>query len=198
MSRSRKPRLIYDPNSPENKRALDAAERKVTRLLLVAGPTAILAGSALGMTVQVGFLLLALAGGLAFALGLCGLAGSKQAALPAFLLGLGAPFVLTFGGHSVLMDRIGHVERCVVREAEEHRSAKRPVVEYVLGCPSGDVEITEDWSERLRAPEGDVRIGPPLRPVLAAPDLWNLPLVVGVLVAMTTAIPVARLLRKQP
>lgn len=98
----------------------------------------------------------------------------------------------------LLMDRLGHVERCVVEQAEEHRTQKRPVVEYVLGCPGGDVELTEDWSDRFRTSEADILVGPPLRPVLAAPDLRNLPLVTGVLVAMTAAIPVAHVLRRRP
>lgn len=198
MSRSRKPRLIYDPNDPANRRDLDAMTKRLSRLLIAGGATAVLVGAALGMMVNVGFIGVGLLGGLAFALGVNGLAERKQYALPVFVIGLGAPFVLTFGGHSVLLDRIGHVEHCAVESAQEHRSKKRPVVEYVLSCPSGTVELTEDWSDRLSTAEADVRVGPPLRPLFARPDLWNLPLVLGVPVVMIAVVPIARALRKQP
>lgn len=82
--------------------------------IVAGGAVVILLGAGLSATVSLGFIPLGLLGGLAFALGLCGLSERTLVALPAFVVGLGATFLLTFGGHAVLMDRIGHVERCTV------------------------------------------------------------------------------------
>ncbi len=166
--------------------------------LVGGGVAGIVGGAALGMTIDIGFLGLSLLSGLAFTLGLCGLAERAAIALPAFVIGLGAPLVLTFGGHSVLLDQTGHVEHCVVKGIGEHRSAKRPTVDYLLACPSGEVELSRDLNDRLMIMEADARTRPPLRPLFASPDLWNLPTVLGVLVVMIAAVPVARLLRQQP
>ncbi|ANZ37862.1 hypothetical protein BBK82_19135 [Lentzea guizhouensis] len=191
----RTPELIHDP---AGQRALDAVQKRVAWYLVTGGAAAIAAGSALGITLNVGFLLLALLGGLAFALGLCGLSERKQIALPAFAVGLAAPFVLTFGGHSVLMNEIGHTERCTVTKAVEHPRNKYPSVDYVLACPSGEVELDRDWPDRLKSDDAEVRVGPPLRPVFAEPGGWNLWLVTSVPLTMIALVPLARALRKKP
>lgn len=194
----RDPRLIHDPEDP-----LAPMVRRLAWTMIAAGTAAIAAGAALGMTVHIGFLGIGLLGGLAFALGVCGLAERKGITLPAFLVGLAAPFVLTFGGHSVLMDRIGHTETCTVQSSEEHRGRKYPSVDYVFGCPSGTTKLTLDWNDRLtkddhRKDKADIRVGEPLLPMLAEPDLWNLALVMSVLLAMTAIVPIARSVRRQP
>lgn len=170
-----------------------------TAWLLVAGGLAGLAvGVGLSMTVSLGLVFVGFLGGLAYALGVSGLAERKWIALPAFLLGLLAPFLLTFGGHSVLMQRIGHVEHCTVTAADEQPFAKYPSVDYVLACPSGEVELSRDWDERLAIMEADVLVGSPLRPVFADDTRWNLLLVTSVPLAMILLVPVARALRKVP
>ena len=170
-----------------------------TAWLLVAGGFAALAvGVGLGITLTLGLVFIGFLGGLAYALGVSGLAERKWVALPAFLLGLVAPFLLTFGGHSVLMQRIGHVEHCTVTATEEHPFAKYPSVDYVLACPSGEVELSRDWDERLAVMEADVLVGSPLRPVFADETRWNLALVTSVPLAMILLVPVARALRKVP
>lgn len=189
----RDPRLIHDPEDQ-----LAPMVRRLAWTMIGAGTAAIAAGAALGMTVHIGFLGIGLLGGLAFALGVCGLAERKAFALPAFLVGLAAPFVLTFGGHSVLMDRLGHTETCTVQSSEEHRSRKYPSVDYVFGCPSGTTKLTLDWSDRIRTDKADIRVGNPLLPMLAEPDLWNLALVMSVLLAMTAIVPIASSVRRRP
>jgi hypothetical protein len=170
-----------------------------TAWLLIAGGFAALAvGVGLGITLTLGLVFVGFLGGLAYALGVSGLAERKWIAPPAFLLGLLAPFLLTFGGHSVLMQRIGHVEHCTVTAADEHPFAKYPSVDYVLACPSGEVELSRDWDERLAIMETDVLVGSPLRPVFADNTRWNLLLVTSVPLAMILLVPVARALRKVP
>ena len=170
-----------------------------TAWLLVAGGFAGLAlGVALGITFSLGLVFIGFLGGLAYALGVSGLAERKWIALPAFALGLAAPFLLTFGGHSVLMQRIGHVEHCTVTQVREHPFAKYPSVDYALACPSGEVELSRDWDDRLAVMEADVLTGSPLRPVFADSTRWNLVLVTSVPLAMTLLVPVARALRKAP
>ncbi|WP_394615578.1 hypothetical protein JNUCC0626_38460 [Lentzea sp. JNUCC 0626] len=166
--------------------------------LIVGGLVAIAAGVALSVTLTQGFVFLCLLGGLAYALGVSGLSQRKWVALPAFVLGLVAPFVLTFGVHSVLMQRTGHVEMCSIASKEEHPSAKYPRVDYVLACPSGEVELDRDWNERLKGAEAPVAIGEPLRPLWGSYTRWNLLLVTSVPGVMILLVPVARLLRKQP
>jgi hypothetical protein len=188
----------HDPEAPANQRAFEAVQKRLARRLIAAGAATVVIGSALGVTVHVGFLLAGLLGGLAFALGVSGLAERKAVALPAFVVGIAAPFVLTFGGHSVLMDEIGHTEQCTVSKAVEHPRAKYPSVDYVLACPSGEVELSRDWADRLRTDEAEVSIGPPARPVFAEPTAWNLWLVTSVPLTMIALVPLARALRKQP
>lgn len=191
MSRSRKPRLIHEPG--------DAPVPKRTAWLLIAGGLAGLAvGVTLGITLTRGLVFIGLLGGLAYALGVSGLAERRWIALPAFVLGLVAPFLLTFGAHSVLMQRIGHVEHCTITRADEHPFAKNPSVDYALACPSGEVELSRDWDDRLAVMETDVLVGSPLRPMFADDTGWNLALVTSVPVAMILLIPVARALRKLP
>ncbi|MEU7478927.1 hypothetical protein AB0A63_23275 [Lentzea sp. NPDC042327] len=195
---SREPRAVHDPEEPAHRRALDAVQQRLARWLVAGGGAAVLAGSALGITVDVGFLLVGLLGGLAFALGVSALGERKAVALPAFAVGLAAPFVLTFGGHSVVMDEIGHTEQCAVTEAVEHPRTKYPSVDYVLTCPSGEVELSRDWPDRLRGHEAQVTIGPPARPVFAEPGGWNLWVVTSVPLVMIALVPLARALRKRP
>lgn len=191
MSRSRRPRLIHEPD--------DSPVPRRTAWLLIAGGLAGLAvGAGLGITLTAGLTFIGFLGGLAYALGVSGLAERKWIALPAFALGLTAPFLLTFGGHDVLMQRIGHVEHCTVTQADEHPFAKYPSVDYVLACPSGEVELSRDWEDRLAVMEADVQVGSPLRPVFADDARWNLVLVTSVPVAMILLPPVARALRKAP
>ncbi len=210
MSRRRKRRPVrtrngpghesrtYDPEAPAHRRAFEALQKRLARRLVAAGAAAVVIGSALGVTVHVGFLLAGLLGGLAFALGVSGLAERKAVALPAFAVGLAAPFVLTFGGHSVLMSEIGHTEQCAVTGAVEHPRAKYPSVDYVLACPSGEVELSRDWADRLRTDQAEVSIGPPARPVFAEPTGWNLWLVTSVPLTMIALVPLARVLGRQP
>jgi hypothetical protein len=167
-------------------------------LLIAGGLTALALGVGVSITLTYGLVFVGLLGGLAYALGVSGLSQRKWIALPAFVLGLVAPFVLTFGVHSVLMQRIGHVERCAVTATDEHPFAKYPSVDYVLACPSGEIELDRDWNDRLKTTEADVLTGPPLRPMFADDTRWNLLLVTSVPGAMTLLVPVARLLRKQP
>ncbi|MEV6714054.1 hypothetical protein AB0M48_18680 [Lentzea sp. NPDC051208] len=167
-------------------------------LLIAGGLTALVLGVGVSITLTYGLVFVGLLGGLAYALGVSGLSQRKWIALPAFVLGLMAPFVLTFGVHSVLMQRIGHVERCVVTATDEHPFAKYPSVDYVLACPSGEIELDRDWDDRLKTSEADVLTGPPLRPMFADDTRWNLLLVTSVPGAMTLLVPVAWLLRKQP
>ncbi|WP_330272566.1 hypothetical protein OG205_37540 [Lentzea sp. NBC_00516] len=165
--------------------------------LVAGGLTALTIGIGLSITLTYGLMFIGLLGGLAYALGVSGLAERKWIALPAFVLGLTAPFVLTFGVHSVLMQRTGHVERCAVTATDEHPFAKNPGVDYVLACPSGEVELDRDWNDRLKTKEADVLVGPPLRPMFADSSRWNLLPVTSVPATMTLLVPVARLLRKQ-
>ncbi len=95
--------------------------------------------------------------------------------------------MLTIGGHRVLMDQFGHVERCVVESAKESRNRSGPRVSYVLGCPSGEFSVTLKGSKPISANE--------------EPSDWNL-LIVLVLVPvglMTGAVFIARAMgrRKQ-
>ena len=167
--------------------------------LLIGGGLAGLAlGVGVSITLSYGLVFIGLLGGLAYALGVSGLSQRKWIALPAFALGLAAPLVLTFGVHSVLMQRIGHVERCAVTAADEHPFAKYPGVDYVLACPSGEVELDRDWTDRLKSGDAEVITGPPLLPDWADSTRWNLLAVTSVPGAMTLLVPVAWLLRKQP
>ncbi|RAS69029.1 hypothetical protein C8D87_1021107 [Lentzea atacamensis] len=172
--------------------------RRTAWLLIAGGFAGLAAGVGFGVTLTTGLVFVGLLGGLAYALGVSGLAERKWIALPAFALGLVAPFLLTFGGHSVLMQRIGHVEHCTITQAEEHPFAKYPSVDYVLACPSGEVELSRDWDDRLAIMEADVLVGSPLRPVFADNARWNLVPVTSVPLAMTLLVPVARALRKAP
>ncbi|MFD4642143.1 hypothetical protein ACFWN2_32890 [Lentzea sp. NPDC058436] len=167
-------------------------------LLVLGGLTALALGVGVSITLTYGLVFVGLLGGLAYALGVSGLSQRKWVALPAFVLGLVAPFVLTFGVHSVLLQRTGHVERCTVTAKDEHPFTKYPSVDYALACPSGEVELDRDWNDRLEAAEADVVVGPPLRPDWADGTRWNLLLVTSVPGAMTLLVPVAWLLRKQP
>ncbi|MFC3891730.1 hypothetical protein ACFOWZ_09590 [Lentzea rhizosphaerae] len=167
--------------------------------LMIAGGLVVLAlGIGVSITLTYGLVFVGFLGGLAYALGVSGLSQRKWIALPAFVLGLMAPFVLTFGVHSVLMQRTGHAERCTVTAKEEHPFAKYPSVDYVLACPSGEVELDRDWNDRLKTAEADVLVGPPLQPDWADSTRWNLLLVTSVSGTMILLVPVARLLRKQP
>lgn len=172
--------------------------RRTAWLLIAGGLAALAAGIGVSITLTYGLVFAGLLGGLAYALGVAGLSQRKWVALPAFVLGLVAPFVLTFGVHSVLLQRTGHVERCTVTATDEHPFAKYPSVDYVLACPSGEVELDRDWNDRLKASEADVVVGPPLRPDWADGTRWNLLVVTGVSGAMILLVPVARLLGKQP
>ncbi|GLY52862.1 hypothetical protein [Lentzea sp. NBRC 102530] len=186
--------------TPPDHRAIPTApeSERPAWLLITGGLTALAAGVALSITLGQGFVFVCLLGGLAYALGVSGLSQRKWIALPAFVLGLLAPFVLTFGVHSVLMQRIGHAEMCAVSSKEEHPSAKYPRVDYVLACPGGEVELDLDWNDRLKGAEAPVAIGEPLRPLWGSYTRWNLLLVSSVPGAMILLVPVARLLRKQP
>ncbi|MFD4674230.1 hypothetical protein ACFWNN_31235 [Lentzea sp. NPDC058450] len=166
--------------------------------LTIGGLVAIAAGVALSVTLTQGFVFLCLLGGLAYALGVSGLSQRKWVALPAFALGLVAPFVLTFGVHSVLLQHTAQVESCTVTSKDEHPFVKYPRVDYVLACPSGEIELERDWSDRLKTGEAEVLVGPPLRPDWADEGRWNLLPVTSVPGAMILLVPVARLLRKQP
>ncbi|SDN86194.1 hypothetical protein [Lentzea jiangxiensis] len=140
------------------------------------------------------FALLLVTGGLvALAIGV-----GLSVALPAFALGPLAPFLLTFGVHSVLMQRIGHAERRVVAGTDEHPSAEYPSADHVLTCRSGEVELDRDRDDRLAVREAEVLAGPPLWPLWAGDSRWNLLPVTGVPVAMTLLVPLAWLIRKQP
>ncbi|MEV6240402.1 hypothetical protein [Lentzea sp. NPDC051838] len=177
----------------------DAPIPKRKAAVLIAGGLATIAvGVALSITITTGFLFIGFLGGLAYAIGVTGLAEHKWAALPAFALGVLAPFLLTFGGHSVLMQQIGHVEHCTVTHVEEHPFNKYPSVDYTLQCPSGTIELDRNWNERLLVMEADALIGEPLQPVFADQTRWNLLLVTSVPLAMIAMIPVARALRKVP
>ncbi|KOV79870.1 hypothetical protein [Nocardia sp. NRRL S-836] len=192
------PSLTLDPEAPHYLHALDTAQKRLAGRLTAAGATTVVVGAALGITVNVGFLLAALLGGLAFALGVSGVAERKVVALPAFAVGLAAPFVLTFGGHSVLMNEIGHTEQCTVTKAVERPRSKYPSVDYVLACPSGVVELSRDWPDRLRTAQAEVRVGPPARPVFAEPTGWNLWLVTSVPLTMIALVSLAKALRRKP
>ncbi|MFJ5992093.1 hypothetical protein [Lentzea sp. NPDC092896] len=170
---------------------------KAAWLMIAGGLAALVLGVGVSITLTYGLVFIGLLGGLAYALGVSGLSQRKWIALPAFALGLVAPFVLTFGVHSVLMQRSGHVEHCTVAAKEEHPFAKYPSVDYVLACPSGEVELDRDWNDRLRTNEADVLLGPPLRPDWADSSRWNLLPVTSVPGAMILLVPVAWLLRKQ-
>ncbi|WP_156213514.1 hypothetical protein [Lentzea aerocolonigenes] len=172
--------------------------KRTAWLLIAGGLGGVAAGTALSITLTTGFLFIGFLGGLACAIGVTGLAEHKWIALPAFLLGAAAPFLLTFGGHSVLMQRIGHVEHCTVTHTQEHPFNKHPSVDYTLVCPSTTVELDRNWDERLNIMEADVLIGEPLQPVFADQTRWNLLLVTSVPLAMILLIPVARALRKVP
>ena len=191
MPRGREPRALHRPDT-------SPVSRRFALLLVSGGLVALATGVGLSVMLTYGLVFVALLGGLAYALGVSGLAENRWVALPAFVLGLVAPFLLTFGVHSVLMQRIGHTERCVVAETDEHPSAKYPSVDYVLTCRSGEVELDRDWDDRLAVREAEVLVGPPLRPVWADDARWNLLPVTGVPVAMTLLVPVAWLIRKQP
>ena len=57
-----------------------------------------------------------------------------------------------------------HVERCLVRSAEDRGNTKRPRVHYLLDCPSGDIALTVPASDRLIGNDGGVKWAPsPLR-----------------------------------
>ncbi|MET9630291.1 hypothetical protein ABZX92_22760 [Lentzea sp. NPDC006480] len=191
MSRSRTPRVIHDPSD-------EPVPKRTAWLLIAGGLAGVAAGTTLGITLTTGLIFIGFLGGLAYALGVTGLAERKWIALPAFLLGAAAPFLLTFGGHSVLMQRIGHVEHCTVTRTEEHPFAKYPEVDYTLACQGETVELSRDWDERLMTVEADVLVGEPLRPVFADQTRWNLLLVTSVPLAMILLIPVARAIRKAP
>lgn len=166
---------------------------------MIAGGLVVLAlGIGVSTTLTHGLVFVGFLGGLAYALGVSGLSQRKWIALPAFVLGIMAPFVLTFGVHSVLMQRTGHAEHCTVTAKEEHPFAKYPSVDYVLACPSGEVELDRDWNDRLKTAEAVVLVGPPLQPDWADGTRWNLLLVTSVSGAMILLVPVAWLLRKQP
>ncbi|SDF91738.1 hypothetical protein SAMN05216553_104167 [Lentzea fradiae] len=165
---------------------------------LILGGFAMLAGGVgLGVTLTYGLVFVAMLGGLAYAVGVTALAERKWIALPAFVLGIAAPFLLTSGTHSVVMQRVGHVETCAVVSADENPFVKHPSVEYVLACPSGEVELERDWNTRLRGREAEVLIGPAVRPMFADSTRWNLLAVTSVLGAMILLVPVARLVRKR-
>jgi hypothetical protein len=183
--------VIHEPDD-------SPAPLRTVWLLIGGGFAALAIGVGLGITFSTGLLFIGLLGGLAFALGVSGLAERKWIALPAFVVGLVAPFLLTFGGHSVLMQRIGHVEHCTVTRADEHPFAKYPSVDYVLACPGGEVELSRDWDDRLLVMEADVLAGSPLRPVFADQTRWNLLLVTSVPVTMTLLVPIALAVRRRP
>ncbi|MGI5504722.1 hypothetical protein [Lentzea sp. CA-135723] len=167
-------------------------------LLTFGGLAALALGIGISVTLTYGLVFVALLGGLAYALGVSGLSQRKWVALPAFVLGLVAPFVLLHGVHSVLMQRTGYEEQCTVTSKDEHPFAKYPGVDYVLACPSGEIELDRDWNDRLETDEAQVVVGAPLLPLWADDGRWNLLPVTGVPGAMILLVPVARLFRKQP
>lgn len=166
---------------------------------LVLGGLATLAfGVGLSVTLTHGLVFVAMLGGLAYALGVTALSERKWVALPAFVLGLAAPFLLTTGVHSVLAHRIGHTETCRVVATDENPYAKYPSVDYVLACPSGEIELERDWNDRLKSDEAEVLVAAPVRPMFADGTRWNLLAVTSVPGAMILLIPLARLVRKRP
>jgi hypothetical protein len=114
--------------------------------------------------------------------------GSRRGrlALPVFIVGLG-----------VLMDQIGHTGTTWSSRSKSAGSSSAHG-RVRASRPSGEVELTKDRIDWPTTNEPDVRVGPPLRPMFARPDMWNLPLVTCVLVAMIAVIPIARVLRNQP
>lgn len=167
-------------------------------LLIGGGFAALVLSTALGATFGLGLVVIGAVGGLAYGMGVGAMAERRWIIIPALVLGVGAAFLLAHGVHSVLMQRIGHVEHCTVTRAEEHPFAKYPAVDYVLACPSGEVELSRDWDERLLIQEADVLVGSPLRPVFADDTRWNLWLVTSVPVAMILLAAVAGALRRAP
>ncbi|MFS8096496.1 hypothetical protein LFM09_05085 [Lentzea alba] len=167
-------------------------------LLIGCGFAALALSTALGATFGLGLVFIGVVGGLAYGLGVGGLAERRWIIIPALILGVGAAFFLAFGVHSVLMQRIGHVEHCTVTQAEEHPFTKYPSVDYVLACPSGEVELSRSWNDRLLIQETDVLVAPPLEPKFADDTRWNLWLVTGVPLAMILLVGVARAVRRVP
>ena len=203
MSRRRKRRPL--PRSRPAREPGPAAEpstspdaQRTAYLLIAGGLVALALGIGASITLTYGLVFVALLGGLAYALGVSGLSRRKWIALPAFVLGLVTPFLLLHGAHSVLAHRTGQVERCTVTSKDEHPFAKYPRVDYVLACPSGEVELERDWTDRLKTDQAQVVVGAPLLPLWADDGRWNLLPVTSVPGAMILLVPVARLLRKHP
>ena len=173
-------------------------EMRPAWLLIGGGFAALALSTALGVTIGLGLVFIGVLGGIAYGMGVGALAERRWIIIPALILGVGSAFLLAHGAHSVLMQRIGHVEHCTVTQAEEHPFAKYPSVDYVLACPSGEVELSRSWNERLLIQGTDVLVGPPLRPEFADDTRWNLWLVTGVPLAMILLVAVARVIRRVP
>jgi hypothetical protein len=168
-------------------------------LLIGGGFAALALSTALGVTVGLGLVVIGAIGGLAYGMGVGAMAERRWIIIPALVLGVGAAFLLAHGVHSVLMQRIGHVEHCTVTRAEEHPFAKYGGYSaYVLACPSGEVELSRSWNERLLIGETGVLVGPPLMPTFADEPRWNLWLVTGVPLTMILLVAVARAIRRVP
>ncbi|TWP48351.1 hypothetical protein FKR81_29120 [Lentzea tibetensis] len=135
--------------------------------------------------------------GLAFFIGVAGLASQKWILVPAFIAAAFGPIILAVIGHDALLGTYGTPEQCTLRTTEEHRTTKHPSVDHVLDCPSGEQEITTAWSERLRAQQATVLTLPPFRPMLAETTSFSLGLLAAIPVAMAALVITAGAVRKE-
>ncbi|GLZ35704.1 hypothetical protein Lesp02_78910 [Lentzea sp. NBRC 105346] len=91
---------------------------------------------------------------------------SAYVVVPAFAVCVVGALLLVLNAHGFVVSRYGTAERCTVQSSHEHKSGKVQVIDYLMRCPSGEVEVTVRTSGRLRAAEGTVIQLGPFRPVL--------------------------------
>ncbi|TWP46236.1 hypothetical protein FKR81_36465 [Lentzea tibetensis] len=151
-----------------------------------------------GFMGEVGAPVLAVLCGLVFGFGVLTLVqrGGGCAFGVAVLIGAAAPVMLVLEAHLTVLRTYGVVEECRVAHAEKRWSegvrgkSDKYVVDYAIACPSGILEETVDYFDRLESDEVDVYQLPPLRPVLARSMhsepwlLWSPPLAMAALVGV--------------
>ncbi|WP_285743797.1 hypothetical protein [Lentzea sp. NBRC 105346] len=141
--------------------------------------------------------------GLVFAGGVALLAGRGWWMLgPALAVGVFAPLAITMEAHEVVLSGYGRIETCAVTDAVESSSdtprRSYHIVEYVIACPSGPVELLLDHSYRLKSNTVAFYQLPPLRPLLVRDARYEPELLWGSVAAMAVIVMIAAAVRPQP